>query len=172
MAYVYAVLHAPTYRERYGEFLRIDFPRVPFPENLDDFRRLAELGQVLMEAHLMRVVPDSGLAKYAYEGAEKADHEVREVRYDTRRQRLWINDTTFFAPVPENVWNFHIGGYQVLAKYLKDRKGRTLSLDDIRQVERIANILAFTIEHMQRIDAAYRQVFNLPQGSGQVEATD
>ena len=68
MAHVYAVLHAPTYRQRYGEFLRIDFPRVPFPDNLDDFRRLAELGQALMEAHLMRVAPDFGLAKYAYEG--------------------------------------------------------------------------------------------------------
>ena len=172
MAYVYAVLHAPTYRQRYGEFLRIDFPRVPFPDNLDDFRRLAELGQALMEAHLMRVVPEFGLAKYAYEGADRADHEVQKVDYEAERQRVWINDTTFFAPVPEDVWNFHIGGYQVLKKYLEDRKGRTLSLDDIRQVERIANVLAFTIGHMQRIDEAYRQIFNLPQGSGQPGATD
>ena len=76
------------------------------------------------------------------------------------------------APVPEKVWNFHIGGYQVLQKYLKDRKGRQLSLDDIRQVERIANVLAFTIGHMQRIDEAYRQIFNLPQDGGQVGTTD
>jgi hypothetical protein len=125
----------------------------------EDFRRLAKLGRELMDAHLMRSAPGAGLAEYNYKGADRPDHRVEKVRYDSGQRRLWINDTTFFAPVPEEVWDFHIGGYQVLEKYLKDRKGRELSLDEIEHVTRIANVLAFTIAQMARIDEAWREIF-------------
>jgi predicted helicase len=153
--YIYAVLHAPTYRARYAEFLRIDFPRVPFPEAADDFEALSELGWALVQAHLLRELPRRGLA--AYHG--KGDHTVEAVRHSPQEQAVHINKTQCFRPVPAEVWAFHIGGYRVLDKYLKSRKGRTLSLDEIDHVGRIADSLAFTIEQMAAIDAAYRAAF-------------
>ena len=82
------------------------------------------------------------------------------MRWSPEDERISINKTQSFAPVPEPVWNFHIGGYQVIDKYLKSRKGRTLSLDEINHVGRIADALAFTIEQMAKIDAVYQQAFS------------
>jgi predicted helicase len=155
LGYIYAVLHATSYRTRYAEFLRGDFPRVPFPESADDFETLSELGWELVQAHLLRELPREGLA--AYHG--KGDHTVEAVRYSPQEQAIWINKTQFFKPVPQDVWDFHIGGYQVLAKYLKSRKGRTLILDEINHVSAIADSLAFTIEQMAQIDEAYKAAF-------------
>ena len=155
LGYIYAVLHAPTYRARYAEFLRIDFPRVPFPEKSDDFETLSDLGWALVQAHLLRELPRRGLA--AYHG--KGDHTVEAVRYSPQEQAVHINKMQFFRPVPADVWEFHIGGYRVLDKYLKSRKGRTLSLDEISHLGAVADSLAFTIEQMARIDAAYRAAF-------------
>jgi hypothetical protein len=101
------------------------------------------------------LVPRRGLA--AYHG--KGDHTMEAVRYAPNEQAVWINKTQFFKPVPENVWNFRIGGYQVLDKYLKSRKGRKLSLDEINHVSAISDSLAFTIEQMAKIDKAYRAAF-------------
>jgi len=155
LGYIYAVLQAPTYRTRYAEFLRIDFPRIPFPETKAAFDTLSALGWALVEAHLLRKQVKRGLA--AYDG--KGDHTVEAVRYAAKEQAVWINKTQCFKPMPENVWNFHIGGYQVLDKYLKSRKGRVLSLDEINHVAAIADSLAFTLEQMAKIDDAYRAAF-------------
>lgn len=155
LGYIYAVLHAPAYRARYAEFLRIDFPRIPFPEKKAQFDRLSELGWALAQAHLLREAPRTNLA--AYHG--KGDHTVEAVRYSPEEQAIWINKTQCFKPVPQAVWEFHIGGYQVISKYLKSRKGRTLSLDEIDHVSAIAGSLAFTIGQMARIDMAYRAAF-------------
>lgn len=159
------MLYAQSYRDAYGEFLRIDFPRVPFPEQSEDFETLSALGTELIAAHLMRDVPDRSLG--AYKG--KGDNAVEARRFEPPQRgeangKIWINNDQHFDNVPPAVWDFHIGGYQVLDKYLKDRKGRTLSLDEIENVENIVNILDFTIEHMGKIDAAYRQAF--PQAAG------
>jgi predicted helicase len=156
LGYIYAVLHAPTYRKRYAEFLRIDFPRIPFPEQVDDFETLSKLGWALMQAHLLRKWPRKGLAKYHGKG----DNTVEAVRYSPQDQTIAINKTQSFRPVPEDVWNFHIGGYQVLDKYLKSRKGRKLTLDEIDHVAAVAESLAFTIEQMSRIDEVYRAAFD------------
>ncbi|MEX1205040.1 MAG: type ISP restriction/modification enzyme [Dongiaceae bacterium] len=155
LGYIYAVLHAPAYRARYAEFLRIDFPRVPFPEAADDFEALSGLGWALVQAHLMRELPRGGLAVYHGKG----DHTVETVRYSPQEQAVWINKTQCFEPVPQAVWEFHIGGYQVLDKYLKSRKGRMLSLDEINHFGAVADSLAFTIDRMAAIDAAYRAAF-------------
>lgn len=155
LGYIYAVLHAPTYRTRYAEFLRIDFPRIPFPEDADDFETLSRLGWALVQAHLLREVPRKGLAKYHGKG----DNSVEAVKYAEADQAISINKTQSFRPVPPEVWNFHIGGYQVLDKYLKSRKGRTLSLDEIDHVAAVADSLAFTVTQMARIDEAYRAAF-------------
>jgi predicted helicase len=149
------VLHAPVFRTRYAEFLRIDFPRIPFPEDADDFETLSRLGWALVQAHLLREVPRKGRAKYHGKG----DNTVEAVKYAEAEQAVSINKTQSFKPVPPEVWNFHIGGYQVLDKYLKSRKGRTLSLDEIDHVAAVADSLAFTVAQMARIDEAYRMAF-------------
>ncbi len=155
LGYIYAVLHAPTYRRRYAEFLRIDFPRIPFAEKREDFEELSKLGTELIEAHLFRNFPRRGLADYHGRG----DNSVEKPRYVEAEARVFINETQSFAPVPKNVWEFHIGGYQVLDKYLKSRKGRRLSLDEINHVAAVADTLAFTIEQMARIDDAWTAAF-------------
>lgn len=152
---IYAVLHAPTYRTRYAEFLRTDFPRIPFPESSDDFETLSRLGWALVQAHLLHEVPRKGLAKYHGKG----DNSVEAVKYSEAELAVSINKTQSFKPVPAEVWNFHIGGYQVLDKYLKSRKGRTLSLDEIDHVAAVSDSLAFTVAQMARIDEAYRAAF-------------
>lgn len=135
--------------------LRNDFPRVPFPESADEFETLSGLGWALVQAHLLRELPRQELG--AYHG--KGDHVIEAVRYSPEEQAIWINKTQFFKPIPQAVWEFHIGGYQVLDKYLKSRKGRTLSLDEINHVAAIADSLAFTIEQMAKIDKAYTASF-------------
>ncbi len=153
--YIYAILHAPTYRTRYADFLRTDFPRIPFPETRDHFESLAALGWRLVQVHLMHETPKAGLAVYRGRGK----HEVEKVAYASADHSLHINATQSFAPVPEEVWDFHIGGYQVIDKYLKSRRGRVLSLDEIDQVTRIAHALDFTIRQMEAIDLAYGDAF-------------
>ena len=153
LGYIYAILHAPTYRTHYAEFLRIDFPRVPFPDSADDFETLAGLGWELVQAHLLRELPRSKLADFRGRG----DHTVEFVTY--AEQAISINKTQCFKPVPQPVWEFYIGGYQVLEKYLKSRKGRKLTLDEINHVSAIADSLAFTIEQMAKINEAYLAAF-------------
>jgi hypothetical protein len=128
---------------------------VPFPDSADDFETLSGLGWALVQAHLLRELPRRGLAAYP----RKGDHTLEAVRYSPEQQAVAINKTQVFKPVPQVVWDFHIGGYQVLDKYLKSRKGRALTLDEINHVSAIADSLAFTIEQMARIDEAYRAAF-------------
>lgn len=155
LGYIYAVLHAPAYRAAYAEFLRSDFPRVPFPEDDAAFAALAGLGTGLIEAHLLRAVPRRGLGRFAGKG----DERVEAVRYAPADGRIHINATQGFADVPAAVWGFTIGGYQVVDKYLKSRRGRVLSLDEIETVESVVNVLAFTLDRMAEIDVAYRASF-------------
>ncbi|WP_161914379.1 type ISP restriction/modification enzyme [Methylosinus sp. C49] len=155
LGYIYAVLHAPTYRTRYAEFLRLDFPRIPFPEKAVHFEALSALGWALVQVHLLRDLPRRKLGQLVGKGEDA----VEFVRYSEAEKAVAINGRQSFRPVPEEVWNFHIGGYQVIDKYLKSRKGRTLSLDEIRQVERICDALSFTIDQMAAIDRAYLAAF-------------
>ncbi|WP_374372315.1 type ISP restriction/modification enzyme [Dongia sp.] len=158
--YIYGVLHAPSYRARFAEFLRGDFPRIPFPQKRTHFDTLSKLGWDLVQKHLLRDVPALKLGVYRGKG----DNQVEKPRYVAAEQAVYINDRQHFAPVPAEVWDFHIGGYQVIDKYLKYRKGRMLSLDEINNVENMVNVLAFTIAQMERIDAAYLAAFGDPAG--------
>jgi hypothetical protein len=116
---------------------------------------LSVLGWGLVQAHLLRELPRLGLAVYYGKG----DHTVEAVRYVPADKAVAINATQFFQPVPQHVWNFHIGSFQVLDKYLKSRKGRTLSLDEINHFGAVADSLAFTIEQVALVDAAYLAAF-------------
>ena len=152
--YIYAILHAPTYRTRYAEFLRGDFPRIPLTATRAAFEALSALGWDLAQKHLLKSVPTNPVA---YKG--KGNNTVEKPRYAETEQAVYINATQSFAPIPESVWNFHIGGYQVIDKYLKSRKGRTLTLDEVTNVEHIVAVLAFTITQMAAIDTAYQSAF-------------
>ena len=155
LGYVYAVLFCPTYREYYAEFLCTGFPRIPFVDTKAQFDELAKLGDGLVNAHLLRKQKRGKLAVYHGKG----EHVVEAVRYSPEEQAIHISKTRHFAPVPPEVWNFHIGGYQVIDKYLKSRKGRPLSLDESNHVGAIADSLAFTIAQMEKIDEAYKRAF-------------
>ena len=151
--YMYAVFHSPTYRERYAEFLKIDFPRLPLTSDLGLFRALAEKGEELVALHLMESPTlDHPIAKFPIKGS----NEVEKVRYaepaEGRPGLVYINKTQYFQGVEPQVWEFHIGGYQVLEKWLKDRKGRTLSYDDVTHYGKIVVALKETIRLMAEID--------------------
>ena len=151
LGYVYAVLHSPTYRETYLDFLKIDFPRIPFVNQRSTFEALAALGWELVQAHLLKSIPQE-----LNVAVTKGDFKVEKPTYDPQHERLRINKTQYFSPVPRDVWAFHIGGYQVLDKHLKSRTGRTLSLDEIENVQNVVNVLRFTIDQMKRIDECWK----------------
>ncbi|MEW6658325.1 MAG: type ISP restriction/modification enzyme [Thermodesulfobacteriota bacterium] len=151
LGYIYAVLHSPTYRQKYAEFLKIDFPRIPFVDERTIFAKLAGLGWRLAQAHLLKDIPDT-LKVEVTKGSDKAEKPL----YNATQQRLYVNAEQYFAPVPADVWNFHIGGYQVLDKYLKSRKGRELSLDEKENIINVVKVLRFTIDRMQEIDEIWR----------------
>jgi predicted helicase len=147
--YAYAVFHSPKYRSRYAEFLKIDFPRLPLTSDKALFKSLAEKGGALVALHLMEsTLLNTLITKYEVKG----EHQVDKVRYDDISQRVYINKAQYFEGVPSEVWNFHIGGYQVCEKWLKDRKGRKLSIDDINHYEKIVVALKETIVLMSEID--------------------
>jgi predicted helicase len=147
--YAYAVFHSPGYRTRYAEFLKIDFPRLPLPRNLELFRALSHLGGELVALHLLESPKlDQPITEFV--GGKNPEVEKPSWSENT----VWVNkaQTTGFKGVRENVWNFHIGGYQVCQKWLKDRKGRMLSKDDIAHYQKIVIALSETIRLMAEID--------------------
>ena len=145
--YIYAVLHSPSYRERYKEFLKIDFPRIPYPTDWEKFRDLAEKGEELRGLHLMEDIPSKTGVSYPVGGS----HQVECYRWENNR--VYINSEQYFEGVPENAWNFYIGGYQPAQKWLKDRKGMALSLEDLMHYEQIIYVLQETGRIMQEIDS-------------------
>ena len=154
--YAYAVFYSPGYRARYVQFLKIDFPRLPLTRDAALFRTLCGLGRELVALHLMTEVPKSE-ARYPVAG----DNVVDTVRYSEPANgspgRVSINATQYFDRVPLEVWRFHIGGYQVCQKWLKDRKGRALSYTDLKHYASIVAALARTLELQSAIDSALGQ---------------
>src|SRR3989338_1930181 len=148
--YAYAVFHSPGYRGRYAEFLKIDFPRLPLTSSLELFRTLAQLGGELVSLHLLES-PKLNNAITKWRGTTPS-YEIEKITYSD--ETVWIDKakTEGFQGVPESVWNFHIGGYQVCEKWLKDRKGRKLSKDDIAHYQKIVVALNETIHLMKEID--------------------
>jgi len=145
--YIYAVLHSPTYREKYKEFLKIDFPRVPYPKDKNTFWQLVKLGGELRQIHLLESpIVEQFMTQYPVDG----DNEVLKPIYENGN--VYINDTQYFANVPEVAWNFYIGGYQPAQKWLKDRKGRKLEFEDILHYQKIVVALWETERIMGEID--------------------
>lgn len=151
--YIYAVLYCPAYRETYAEFLRIDFPRIPYPATPEEFWDLSEKGAQLRKLHLMDA--DSiGDAPYPLEG--KGENIVVEPAFEGGK--IWINDTQGFSAVPQIAWDFLIGGYQPAQRWLKDRRGRALSFSEIKQFQRVIKVLIETDRIMRSIKMTLKLV--------------
>jgi len=146
-AYLYAIFHSPTYRTRYAEFLKIDFPRLPLTGSVELFRGLCRLGEELVGLHLMEKHARP-ITSYPQPG----DNTVKQARYEEKDRRVWINKEQYFEGVPPEVWEFHVGGYQVCQKWLKDRKERQLTYDDLTHYQRVVSALAETMRLMNEID--------------------
>ncbi|GAI17037.1 unnamed protein product, partial [marine sediment metagenome] len=149
--YAYAVFHSPTYRTRYAEFLKIDFPRLPLTSDKELFKALAEKGAELVSLHLIEApVVEQQRTQIKFDVA--GSNVVEKVTYDETAKRVCINKEQYFEGAPPEVWNFHIGGYQVCQKWLKDRKGRKLSYDDLAHYQKVIAALKETIRIMAKID--------------------
>ena len=149
--YIYGVLHSPDYRRTCAQFLKIDFPRIPYPASRQVFAHLAEKGGELRRLHLME---DAAIGETPYPFIGEGSGEVGKLEYrpsDNGDGKVFINPEQWFAGVPELAWRFHIGGYQPAQKWLKDRKGRKLSFDDVRHYRKIVKILSETHRIMQEI---------------------
>lgn len=148
--YVYAILHSPAYRSRYAQFLKIDFPRVPLTSDRRLFATLARKGAELVTLHLMESpAPGQVVATFPVGGT----NEVEKVRYSEPKKRVWINKAQYFEGMEPEVGGVHVGGYQVCEKWLKGRKGRKLSYDDVSHYQKIVVALKETIRVMGEIDA-------------------
>ena len=156
-AYIYAVFHSPTYRQRYAQFLKIDFPRVPMTSNLQLFRRLCLLGEELVALHLLEAPQATQLlTRYPVAGDNIVEKGFPKfvVYEEGQPGYVYINKTQYFEGVPKEVWEFHVGGYRVCEKWLKDRKGRQLSFDDLMHYQKVVVALAETGRLMEEIDKA------------------
>ncbi len=147
--YAYAVFHSPRYRERYAEFLKIDFPRLPLTSDLKLFRSLAAKGAELVALHLMES-PKLNTSSTTF--PLKGNDIVEKIQYTDNDRRVWINAKQYFGGVPKAVWEFHVGGYQVCEKWLKDRKDRKLAYNDIQYYQKTVVALSETIRLMTEID--------------------
>ncbi len=166
--YIYAILHSPRYRETYKEFLKTDFPRVPYP-NSDTFWQLVTLGDEIRLLHLMQSPAlesnalDKLITSYPQTGDNIISRKISKTSpgYEATSEshgKIWINDSQYFENVPALAWNFYIGGYQPAQKWLKDRKGRKLNIDDIMHYQKIINALMQTDSLMAQIDGILKQV--------------
>jgi hypothetical protein len=160
LGYLYAVLHSVGYRRRYAQFLKVDFPRVPLPPSLSLFRALAQFGGELIALHLLE---SPKLEELSTDFVGLDTPEVENVFWS--QETVWLNrsQTAGFKPVPDVVWNFHIGGYQVCEKWLKDRRGHTLSKEEISNYQRIMVAVSETIQLMKQIDKAIEQYGGWPE---------
>jgi len=146
--YIYAVLHSPSYREKYKEFLKIDFPRVPYPASAEQFKKLVALGGELRKWHLME---HSDSKKLITTFPESGTNILEKGFPKFEDGKVHINKDQHFDGVPETAWNFYIGGYQPAQKWLKDRKGRTLSFDDVTHYQKIVKALFETDRLMKEV---------------------
>ncbi len=176
--YIYAVLYSETYRTKYAEFLKIDFPRVPFTKDYKLFKKMSEHGNRLVDLHLLKSQElDNPIARFQVEGNNRVEKpkytpslnpspQGRETSCPSpiggegweRDGRVYINKEQYFEGVSGEVWGYQIGGYQVCDKWLKDRKGRSLSLDEIQTYCKIVTAIQKTIEVQQKIDNLYPEL--------------
>lgn len=145
--YIYGVLHSPNYREKYKEFLKVDFPRIPYPKNAEEFEHFRNYGHQLRELHLMHNIPASSVT------FPESGNMLVEQTASWEDGKVHINATQYFDNVPREAWEMYIGGYQPAQKWLKDRKGRKLTSDDVEHYCKIISVLMETSRLTKEIDA-------------------
>ncbi len=151
--YIYAVLYSDVYRRKYAEFLKIDFPRIPFTKDYKLFKKMGEYGEKLVDLHLLKSSElDSPVARFQGDGNNK----IEKLRY--KKGKIYINNDQYFENIKTKVWEYQIGGYRVCDKWLKDRKGKRLSLNDIKHYCKIVTALQKTIEIQKAIDNIYPEI--------------
>jgi predicted helicase len=153
--YIYALLYSNAYRKKYAEFLKADFPRVPFTKDQSLFYKLAEKGEELVELHLLK---SKKLAKPIAKCEGSGDLRVDKIIYDRNKALVHINPEKWFTGIPPEVWEYHIGGYQVSEKWLKDRKGKELSSEEVAHYARVVTAIAETITIQQSLDDLFGEV--------------
>ena len=152
--YIYAIFYSNTYREKYVEFLKIDFPRVPFTKDYELFQKMAALGKRLVDLHLLKSDElDTTVAKYQGTGGNDT---IEKIQYKEKEQQVYINKDKYFEGVAPKIWNYCIGGYHVMQKYLKDRKG--MRMEDPRHYVLIATAIKKTIDIQEKIDVIYPDI--------------
>ncbi len=151
--YIYAILYSNTYRTKYAEFLKIDFPRVPFTKNYKLFIQLGNLGKRIADLHLLK---SKELEKIISKFPIPGNYKVDKLKYEN--EKVWINKDQYFENVKDEVWQYQIGGYQVCEKWLKDRKGRTLDSEEVQTYCKILTALSKTIVLQNEIDKLYESV--------------
>lgn len=154
-AYIYGILYSTAYRRKYAEFLKTDFPRIPFTSNNSLFKKVAQLGSALLDLHLLT---SSSLAKPLCKCEGAGDLKVQKVSYDEKARRVHINPDKYFSGIASQVWQYQIGGYQVCEKWLKDRKGRTLSSEDIATYSKVVKAISETITIQESLDDLFNEV--------------
>ena len=154
--YIYGVLHSPNYREKYKEFLQIDFPKIPYPKNQTIFWQLVKLGGEIRQIHLLESPKvEAYITSYPKEGDNTITTKIAKKDWELTSEktgRIWINEDQYFDNIPLVAWEFYIGGYQPAQKWLKDRKKRTLEVDDILHYQKIIVALFETDRLMKEID--------------------
>jgi len=166
--YCYAHVHSPSFRERYKEFLKLEFSRIQIVSEKSVYLRLAKLGRKLIDIHLLQSdVLDGGKTIFS----QKGSNVIEKVRYDSANSRVYINSSQYFENVPKSAWDFEIGGYQMLYKWLKDRKGEKLGHKEIGSYERIVEATIRTLELMLEIDVVIKAAGSWPIQSDQKQKT-
>lgn len=148
--YIYAILYSNTYRTKYSEFLKIDFPRIPFTKDYMQFIKLGKLGKELADLHLLK---SNKFSKTISGFPVKVNKQIEKIKYED--EKVWINKEQYFTNVKPEIWEYQIGGYQVCEKWLKDRKDRILNIDEITTYCQIVTALSMTIKLQKEIDENY-----------------
>lgn len=158
--YIYAVLYSNNYRQKYNEFLRIDFPKIPFTKDEKLFYKIAKLGKELVDLHLLKSEKlNKLLAKFPVStGNILTDGKIEKREYKLDEKRIYINDEQYFEEVKSEVWNYYIGGYQVLDKWLKDRINTKLSPKDVNHYLKVITAIKHTIDLQKEIDKIYPEI--------------
>ena len=150
LGYIYAVLHSETYRTKYNEFLKDKFARIPFSKDKKVFENLSKLGTELIKAHLLEAVPHSNIAEFMGKGSNYIENV--EYTLENKLGKIHVNKTQYFDNVPLDVWNFQIGGFAPIKKYLNEHKDREIELLEVEKMTTVIHSIAFTIEQMKKID--------------------
>jgi len=154
-SYIYSILYSNTYREKYLEFLKIEFPKIPFPQDYYLFNKIGSLGKELMNLHMGdKSIKSTLITKFRGNGSSV----IQKVLYDEKSNQIKINQEQYFENIEPILWNYFIGGYRVLEKWLKEREGRVLSSDDIKYYSKVVTSISKTIEIQKEIDAIYPEI--------------